>query len=101
MWKAIDVTKIERLLDKYNKSDKSIPFGEFVEDQEDEWDWVDSVGVVTKGDFSEAFKDKFIEENFEDLAHLWFKGLNAQVDFGIVLDCVKDEIGDEEDETGN
>lgn len=57
-------------------------------EQEDEI--YDHIGTVTKGDFELYFKEDFIEKNFQELAHAWFRGMEAQVDFGIILDCIKD-----------
>ena len=99
MWKAIDLKKIDDLHDEFHSlrlEDET--FSKFIERTTDDeipvWDWVDSIGVVTPQDFENNFDKKFIENNFEDLADLWFKGLNAQVDFGVVLECVEDEMKD-------
>lgn len=96
MRKMIDLNKLNELLEDYKQyKHKEEKFEEFIEvntdDGEPVWNWVDSVGVVMKGDFEEGFKADFIEKNFEDLANAWFNGLNAQVDFGILLSCLKDE----------
>jgi len=95
MWKAIDTKKLNRLLELYNKSRKSKSFEKFVESHEDDIDFVDSVGVVTKGDFENNFDKDFIEEHFEDLIRAWFNGISSQVDFGIIEGCVKDEFEEE------
>ncbi len=52
----------------------------------------DNIGTVTKGDFLQFFRKEFVDENFEKLAHAWFRGMSGQVDFGIILNCVKDEF---------
>ena len=101
MWKAIDLNKIDELLKDYKAfKHKRETFSEFIDVsgliRDDgikipDWDWVDSVGVVTPQDFEEVFDKEYVEDNFDDLAHTWFNGLNGQIDFGILLDCVKDE----------
>jgi hypothetical protein len=96
MRKMIDLDKLNELLEDYKQyKHKEESFEEFIEVNTDNgepvWNWVDSVGIVMKGDFENAFKDDFIEKNFEDLAYAWFNGLNSQVDFGILLSCLKDE----------
>jgi len=96
--KMIETGKLDELLAEYIKSrkqDRNIKFSEYVEALLDETgepiaELVDSVGIVKKADFEGAFQKPFIDEHFENLAEAWFKGLNSQVDFGIVLDCVKD-----------
>ena len=99
MWKAIDLTKIDTLLKEFEdyKSD-SESFSSFIENTRDDeipiWDWVDSIGVITPRDFESNFEEDFIKEHFEELAKFWFNGLQAQIDFGIVSDCVKDEMGE-------
>lgn len=97
MWKAIDLKKLNDLYLDYPKDKLSgETFSEFVEgrviNDSPIWDWVDSIGVVTPEDFENNFKHKFIQKNFEELANLWFNGLNGQIDFGIAGDCVKDEM---------
>lgn len=90
MWKAIDIDKLDNLLKDFNNSNNK-SFSKFVEEKDD-FDWVDSVGVVTPEDFENDFSKEFIKKNFKDLAGFWFAGLNSQVDFGVVLDCVKDNM---------
>jgi len=97
MWKAIDLKKIDDLLIEYGdfKSDNEI-FSKFIERTTDDeipvWDYVGSIGVITPQDFENNFDKDFIERNFEDLAHFWFKGIDAQVDYGMVLECVEDKM---------
>ncbi len=92
MWKSIDIKKLDTLLEEYNKSNKSKSFSEFLETKEDEIDIIDSVGVVTKGDFENNFDKDFIDEHFDDLAHNWFNNVNSQVDFGVTESDIKDEF---------
>ena len=99
MWKAIDLEKINTLLNEYKDFGMGgETFSKFIERTSDNgipvWDYVDSIGVITPQDFENNFDKDFIEKNFEDLANLWFNGLNAQIDLGIVLSCVEDEIKD-------
>jgi len=96
MWKSIDIKKLDILLLEYNKSFKQKSFSEFLEEKEDEIDITDSIGIVTKGDFENNFSKEFIEEHFENLVSAWFRGLNAQVDFGVLEEVVKDEFAVEE-----
>ena len=106
MWNSIDIIKLDRLLGDYEgykakveevnvRAKKRLELKPFlmwlVENAKDDIDLTDSIGVVEKGDFENKFDKKFVEENFEDLASLWFKGLNSQADFGIVLDCMEDD----------
>jgi len=76
---------------------KGESFSEFVENTKDDgvpvWDLTDSLGIVTPEDFENVFDKKTIEKNYDELTHLWFKGLNYMVDFGMLLDCVKEEFG--------
>jgi len=62
-------------------------FSDFVKETTDNgepvWTLMSWSGAVTK---------EFIEENFEELAHTWFKGLEAQMDFGVLLECVREEF---------
>ena len=97
MWTSIDITKLNRMLKLYNNSDKMKfkNFEKFVESHEDDLDITDSVGVVTKGDFENNFDKDFIEENFDDLAYAWFRGLSGQADFGILGDVIKEEFEEE------
>ena len=97
MWKSIDLKKIDELLKEYKDFGfEDETFCKFIERTSDDnipvWDLTDSIGVVTKQDFENNFSKEYIEENFEDLASEWFKGLNAQVDYGIVLECIEEEI---------
>ena len=111
MWKAIDLTKIDEILGEFKDyGQDGETFSKFIERTSDDeipvWDWVDSVGVVTPQDFEGKFDKQFIEENFEDLANCWFNGLNGQIDFGIVLECVKEGFNsrinaEENGEVGN
>lgn len=110
MWKAIDLKKIDELYKLFNfinKDNKNLVLGDFKEFIESAgenkkgkgdgfpvWDWVDSIGVVTPEDFEGAFDKEFIEKNFEDLAHDWFSGLCGQIDFGMLLDCIKEDWED-------
>lgn len=104
MWKSIDISKLDELLENYNRmKNEGKTFSKFIEVsglvKDDglnipDWDWVDSIGVVTPEDFGGAFDKEFVEEHFEELADLWFKGINSQVDFGIVLECIKEEIAE-------
>ncbi len=105
MWKAIDLTKIDELLLNHKEyGSEGETFSKFIERTSDDeipvWDWVDSVGVVTKEDFENRFEKQFIEEHFEELANCWFDGLNGQIDFGIILENVKDEFNSRNEEHG-
>lgn len=60
-------------------------------DQESDNEIYDHIGTVTKADFLNDFKKKFVDENFEELAHSWFRGMESQVDFGIILEVIKDQ----------
>jgi hypothetical protein len=96
MRRMIELNKLNKLLDDYkHRHKKDETFEEFIDVNTDNgepvWNLVDSIGIVMKGDFENAFKDDFIEKNFEDLAYAWFNGLNSQVDFGILLSCLKNE----------
>lgn len=97
VWDSIDIRKIDDLLKEFEKASivKELRFEEWVKkNHPDEIDVTDSVGVVTEGDFENNYSKKFITENFDRLGDLWFKGLNAQVDFGIVSNCAKDCFDD-------
>lgn len=102
VWKSIDIRKLDKLLEEYKDMKyKEESFSEFVEGTKDNneyvWDLTDSIGVVSKGDFERTFTKEFIEKHFEDLAELWFKGLNSQVDLGIILGCIKEEAESRDD----
>ena len=72
---------------------KNLKFSEWIKKHHpDKVLCVDSVGVVMEGDFEADYSKKFIKENFEELAHCWFSGIENQVDFGIILECVTDYI---------
>jgi len=94
----IELGKIDELLKDYQTMrNRGESFSEFIrvskdaDTEEYDWNWVDSVGIITKGDFAYDFDVEFLEENFDDMAHDWFKGMEGQVDFGILLECVKEE----------
>ena len=98
MWKSIDVNKLDKLLEEYREfghEKEGEMFSDFIKSTTDDefpvWDYTDSIGIVTPEDFKKDFSMDFIEHHFEELANLWYKGLNTQVDFGILLECVKDE----------
>lgn len=97
MWKSVDLTKIDKLLEEYKDYKHSgESFSSFIETTNDDeipvWDWTDSIGIVTHGDFENHFSGKYIEKNFEKLANMWFSCSNSQIDWGITLDSIKDEI---------
>lgn len=96
MWKAIDLRKLDDLLREFlDYRHGGEKLSDFVESTIDggfpAWDLVDSIGVVTPEDFGNDFDKEFIEQNFYDLASDWFKGLNGQVDFGILRNVIKEQ----------
>ena len=103
MWKTINLDKIDELHKEFHSLRlERETFSKFIERTADDeipvWDWIDSIGVVTPQDFEETFDKDFIEENFKELAHDWFNGLQGQIDFGILLDCIKEDWDDRYEE---
>jgi hypothetical protein len=93
----VETCKLNKLLDEFKEygfEDES--FQTFVERTKNNGEYitelVNSIGFVTKEDFENTFSKDFINEKFEKLRHSWFKGLNSQVDFGILLECLKEEF---------
>lgn len=66
----------------------------YLKDEKEELKAKDSIGIVCEEDFEDTFHKEFIQENFPELASLWFSGLANQIDFGIVLESVEDEMRD-------
>jgi len=97
MKQMIEVDELNKLLEEFKrKSKKRESFEKFITRTKADDDrivqWVDDIGILTKGDFENYYSKDFIEKNFDDLAHAWFNGLQGQIDFGMVLECVKDVI---------
>ena len=97
MWESIDIDKLDKLLGEFNKlKGYKEKFSQFLQRKEKEGgdiiDITDSVGIVTPEDFENKFDEDFIKQNFEDLAHDWFNGLEGQADFGILLDVVAENF---------
>jgi len=80
---------IDELSEKEKKTIVEHYFGKYLSNNDE---ITDSIGIVTKADFLHDFKKEFVDEHFEELARAWFKGMAGQVDFGMILDNVKEEF---------
>ena len=97
MKQMIELNNLDQMQEEYNKWKKpKESFRDYLlrKHNDNDWivEWFDSVGIVSKGDFENHFKKKYIEDNFESLGESWFKGLSTQVDFGEVLNFLQDEF---------